>query len=123
MGEDQKIRTCAEAAHEMNRVWCRAHGDDTQVPWDQAPEWQKTSAINGVRGVIAGNTPRQSHESWLKEKEETGWKYGPEKNIELKEHPCMVPYEQLPPLQKAKDYLFVNTVRTTWDALNGIHKE
>jgi hypothetical protein len=123
MTEEQKVRICAEAAHEMNRVWCKTHGDTTQVTWDQAPVWQKASAINGVRGALNGNTPRQSHESWLKEKADAGWKFGPVKDADKKEHPCFVPYALLPPVQRAKDYLFVHTVKTTWEALNGIRAD
>lgn len=117
MTEEQKIIACAEAAHEMNRIYCGALGDYTQLPWGSAPEWQRTSATNGVRGVLNGNTPRQSHESWLKEKTDTGWKYGPKKDVEKKEHPCFVPYDELPPEQQKKDAIFVETVKTMAHAL------
>lgn len=53
-----------------------------------------------------------SHNSWLKEKEESGWKYGPVKDAEKKEHPCFVPYEELPDSQKSKDYLFRGIVHS-----------
>jgi hypothetical protein len=109
---DQEITACARAAHEVNRAYCLAIGDTSQVAWDDAPDWQKSSAINGVRGVYDGNGPEQSHESWLREKAATGWKFGPVKDAEKKEHPCFVPYAMLPPSQKAKDTLFVTTVRT-----------
>jgi RyR domain len=105
-----QTRACAQAAHEANRAYCRTLGDQSQPAWDDAPDWQQTSAINGVHGVINGNTPEQSHESWLKEKLETGWKYGPVKDPEKKEHPCFVPYAELPPEQKAKDGIFVGVV-------------
>lgn len=117
MTEQQKIDVCAAAAHEVNRVWCLAHDDASQPHWDDAPPWQRTSAINGVRGVLSGNTPQQSHESWLREKIDTGWKYGPVKDVEKKEHPCFMPYERLPPEQKAKDYLYVSTVKAVATAL------
>lgn len=32
------------------------------------------------------------------------------KNAETKEHPCFVPYEELPPEQQAKDHLFKEIV-------------
>lgn len=108
---DSEIVLAARAAHEVNLVYCAALGDNSQVPWAEAPEWQRISAIKGVQGVIAGNTPEQSHESWLREKRETGWKYGPVKDAEKKEHPCFVPYAELPPGQRYKDTLFVTTVR------------
>lgn len=35
-----------------------------------------------------------------------GWKYGPIKDADKKEHPCMVPFADLPAAQQAKDYIF-----------------
>ena len=32
-----------------------------------------------------------------------GWRYGPERNDAKKEHPCLVPYEQLPESEKEYD--------------------
>jgi hypothetical protein len=66
---------------------------------------------------MAGNGPEQSHACWLKEKEASGWVYGPVKNVEKKTHPCMVPYEDLPPSQKSKDLIFVSTVRAVLSSL------
>lgn len=111
------IEACAHAAHEANRAYCRALGDHSQPPWSEAPDWQATSARNGVRGALAGNTPEQSHESWLAEKVATGWVFGPVKDPEKKEHPCMVPYADLPPAQRAKDALYIAVVRATAAAL------
>lgn len=98
----------AIVCHQVNRAYCQALGDDSQPTWEDAPEWQKSSALNGVLFHIdnpdAG--PHHSHNSWLSEKQAAGWKFGPVKDPEKKEHPCFVPYEQLPTEQKAKDYLF-----------------
>jgi len=93
--EDFIIEVAARSAHEANRAWCLAHGDDSQLAWADAPSWQKESAKEGVRGVIRGNTPQQSHETWLEHKAKEGWKYGPTKDPERKEHPCFVPYDEL----------------------------
>ena len=102
----------AKKCHEINRAYCAALGDTSQLPWDQAPEWQRQSAINGVQFHIehpdAG--PDASHNSWLEEKRSAGWKFGPVKDADKKEHPCFVPYGKLPAEQKAKDYLFKQTV-------------
>lgn len=73
-------------------------------------------------GVLRGNTPEQSHESWFAEKVATGWKYGPVKDPEKREHPCMVSYAELPPVQRQKDHVFVGTVRT-WAAALGVSVE
>lgn len=122
IGIELKTELCARAAHEVNRVYCLALGDDSQVPWEDAPEWQQVSALKGVEGVLAGNTPEQSRMGWLLEKQETGWKYGPVKDPEKKEHPCFVPYAELPPEQQKKDTLFVCTVRQMAAAL-GIEEQ
>lgn len=104
----------ARVAHEINRAYCEALGDQSQPTWADAPQWQRDSAINGVRFHRANPNakPSHSHESWLIEKAAAGWKYGPVKDPERKEHPCCVPYEDLPPEQKAKDYLFRQVVHS-----------
>lgn len=35
------------------------------------------------------------HEVWSKTRISQGWSYGPERNDKLKQHPCLVPYEEL----------------------------
>ena len=109
------IEFMAEIAHEANRAYCEAIGDHSQVAWAEAPDWQKESARKGVIGVLHGNGPVQSHESWLKEKEAAGWVYGPVKNPAKKTHPCMLPHDQLPTEQRIKDVLFVNVVHVARD--------
>lgn len=118
---EETVKEIAQIAHEVNRAYCQSIGDDSQPAWTDAPSWQRESAINGVKFHIANPDvgPDHSHKSWMKEKEETGWKYGPVKDPEKKEHPCFVPYEQLPPEQKSKDYLFKGLV----SAVVAIHSQ
>lgn len=103
-----RVEDIARIAHEVNRAYCEAIGDDSQPTWDDAPEWQRASAIAGVEFHHANPEagPSASHESWLGEKERTGWRYGAVKDAEAKTHPCMVPFVMLPPEQRAKDYIF-----------------
>jgi hypothetical protein len=117
MNESVKIEACARASHEANRAYCLALGDTSQPAGDAAPDWQKSSALNGVAGALSGNTPEQSHEGWMAEKLAGGWKYGPVKDTDKKEHPCMVPYAELPPSQRAKDSIFLTVVRSVAHAL------
>lgn len=109
-----KKEDVAQVAHELNRAYCQAMGDNSQPEWKDAPDWQKSSAINGVQFHFDNPeaSPSHSHESWLKQKTEEGWKHGPVKDAEKKEHPCFVPYEELPAEQKAKDYIFRQTVHS-----------
>jgi hypothetical protein len=96
----------ARIAHEVNRAYCEFLGDTSQVPWDDAPDWQKQSAFDGVRAAQAGSTPEGLHEAWCRYKREDGWVYGPVKDAALKTHPCLVPYAELSNEQKFKDHLF-----------------
>ena len=102
----------ARICHESNRAYCEAIGDSTQKPWDLAEEWQKESAIKGVDFAVKNpNLPDSSqHDSWLADKEKDGWVYGPVKDPSKKQHPCMVPYDQLPIEQRRKDALFKGIV-------------
>ena len=106
------VLSIARVCHEANRAYCQSIGDNSQPEWDNAPDWQKQSAENGVRFHIENPNaaPSHSHEEWLKEKQAAGWKYGPVKDPDKKEHPCFVPYEELSEEQKKKDALFIAVV-------------
>jgi hypothetical protein len=107
------ILLAAQVAHEVNRAYCRGLGDFSQADWYNAPSWQRESAIAGVRFLLTNpnSPPSASHESWLRQKFEDGWVYGPVKDPDKKEHPCMVPFDDLPVSQQTKDILFTAAVR------------
>lgn len=97
----------ARVCHEVNKAYCEALGDNSQPTWEDAPAWQRESARMGVDLHLMGNFgPEASHISWMNQKLEDGWTYGPVKDPEAKQHPCMVPFGQLPREQQAKDYIF-----------------
>lgn len=109
-----QIIDIAEVCHETNKAYCSALGDTSQEPWNDAPNWQRESAIKGVRFIIDNPDakPSASHDSWLEEKRADGWQWGVVKDPDNKLHPCFVPYDELPADQKAKDYIFGAVVRT-----------
>ena len=43
------------------------------------------------------------HEVWAQSRMEQGWVYGEERNDTLRTHPCLIPYEELPEVEKAYD--------------------
>jgi ryanodine receptor 2 len=43
------------------------------------------------------------HDIWAAARLDEGWKYGPERSDERKEHPCLVPYSELPENEKEYD--------------------
>lgn len=112
-----KTEQIAKIAHEVNRAWCEYNRDDSQLPWEDAPDWQRVSAISGVNfhrdNPDAGDSA--SHDNWMKEKIEDGWIYNPSKIPERKLHPCIVPFEELPRDQQFKDKLFRTICRAAFD--------
>jgi hypothetical protein len=112
MEVELSIEEIARVAHEVNRAYCLSLGDASQAEWENAPEWQKKSAIAGVEFHLNNPTagPSGSHDSWLRMKVADGWTFGPIKDPNKKEHPCCVEYHELPREQKAKDYIFLAVV-------------
>lgn len=103
----------AKVCHEVNRAYCQALGDNSQPSWEDAPEWQRSSARIGVDLHTMGDFgPEVSHISWMKQKLEEGWVYGEVKDHEKKTHPCIVPFENLSIEQQAKDYIFRQIVHS-----------
>ena len=102
----------ARICHEANRAYCQLLGDNTQLPYDLAPEWQRESIVKGVEYKLNNpDTPVSAlHDAWMQEKLKAGWQYGPVKDAEKLLHPCLVPYDQLPIEQQQKDHLFAAIV-------------
>lgn len=53
--------------------------------------------------VLVEEMAKNVHEVWARSRIEQGWSYGSERNDVLKHHPCLIPYEQLPEVEKAYD--------------------
>lgn len=108
----------ARIAHEVNREWCAYNGDTSQPSWEDAPAWQRISAINGVTfhraNPEAGDSA--SHDIWMAEKLNAGWVYGEVKKPDAvpPTHPCIVPFDQLPRDQQFKDRLFRTIVHAAF---------
>lgn len=98
----------ARACHQANKAICEAFGDTSQPDWDDAPEWQRSSAIAGVRFCLDHPEAPASanHDSWAAQKIADGWRFGETKDPEAKTHPCLVAFDRLPPQQQVKDYVF-----------------
>ena len=110
--DKRAISIVAAVCHEANRAWCAENGDVSQLGWEQAPDWQRESAEAGVQYLAEhpGAGVSALHDNWMRDKLAAGWVYGPVKDAESKTHPCLVPFEELPPVQQAKDALFAAIV-------------
>lgn len=118
MNPNSVIENIAKICHQANKAYCETIGDKTQVDWEKAPDWQKKSAVTGVKLHLSGDHgPEASHESWMKEKLADGWRHGETKDVDKKEHPCIMPFDKLPPIQQNKDILFLSIVRAFKDKL------
>lgn len=108
------LNKTAQVAHEVNRAWCAANGDDSQPSWEDAPEWQRKSAIAGVQFHLDNPNANDSasHDSWMEQKIADGWIYGEVKNPDATPptHPCIVRFEDLPSVDQIKDSLFRSTI-------------
>lgn len=109
----------ARVVHEANRALQIEQADPSipvSIGWDALDQETRDSATQGVEGVLAGNTPEESHQGWMDFKLDHGWVKGPVKDELTKQHPLLVPYEELPESQQVKDHLFVAIVKTLADA-------
>jgi hypothetical protein len=103
----------ARVIHASNAELQRIQDDPVpSLPWDSESAELRAGVIANVRNARDGMTPRLLHEMWVRDKQEHGWKLGPEKDSEAKTHPCMVPYQELPDYQRDKNRLFVAIVRS-----------
>ena len=48
-------------------------------------------------------TLEENHNNWMRMKEKQGWVYGPKKDFLKKTHPDLVPFNDLPTIEKRKD--------------------
>ena len=46
---------------------------------------------------------RNVHEVWAATRLAQGWRYGPERNDARKEHPCLIPYDELSEEERTYD--------------------
>lgn len=112
MNQEKIARVC----HEVNKAYCEALGDTSQLTWEDAPEWQRSSARMGVDLHCMGNFgPEASHVSWMSNKVSEGWVYGEVKDAVAKTHPCIKPFSELPKEQQAKDFIFRAVVHALRD--------
>lgn len=101
---DEQIARIAHAAiRELQQIL-----GDKQIPppWDHVSEHDREMSIASARIGRHGASPEVLHEQWATKKQAAGWTPGETKDAEAKTHPLLVPFDQLPPGDRAKDYLF-----------------
>ena len=102
---NQLTEDAARLLHNWTRAYCMVIGDPPNDPWTTAPEQQKQSARDAINFVLQNPevSSEEMHQEWMRARKEAGWVHGPVKNEDLKTHPNLVPYDDLPPSQQTKD--------------------
>lgn len=77
MLSQQSLEIIARACHEANAAIC-IHNDEEFHHWNDAPEWQRDAAIDGVETILndPSITPEDLHKAWMDKKIDDGWTYG-----------------------------------------------
>lgn len=66
--------------------------------------------------TLMENLAKSNHDTWASHRFEEGWTYGPNRDDSKKENPCLVPYEDLPEIEKDYDR------NTSKETLKSIYK-
>lgn len=53
--------------------------------------------------MLVEQMSKNVHELWSETRIQHGWTYGEQRDDELKTHPCLIPYEELPESEKMYD--------------------
>ena len=107
------VDTIAELVHETLSVWARMRGMPDYPSWDEAPDWMRASTLESIQHTLENPDapPGAQHIQWMEQKQRDGWVWGKNKDSEAKTHPMLVPFEQLPDDERAKDALIIALVK------------
>lgn len=110
--EETALACAARAAHEANRTYAVALGEEPPPSWDDLPRDLRQSLLHGVLFVQQGATACQCHEEWMRHKLADGWRWAEEKSTANKTSPYLLAWPCLTEAQRRKDELFVTIVRS-----------
>lgn len=110
---------CARAAHAVNNEFCAKINEPLTPQWSELTDTDRAGRIRNTQHALAGGSPEDSHALWMESRLAEGWTLGPVKDFAKKTSPNLVPYHELPEMQRRKDALFQTTVRAMAFALRG----
>ncbi|MEM9378039.1 MAG: RyR domain-containing protein [Pseudomonadota bacterium] len=112
-----KIEKIARTVHEAIRGWRLANGQEGIPVWSEAPDWMVAATKESVQVVL--ENPKLSasaqHEQWMAAKLRDGWTLGAQKDLDQKTHPLLVPFDDLPEVERLKDILINSIVAALAD--------
>ena len=69
-----------------------------------------TVVPNNAQWRLIEQLAAHAHDVWAKKRMEDGWQHGPARNDQIKAHPSLVPYDELPDSEKDYDRVMVEQV-------------
>ena len=96
------LKVC-QSLHLLTSIFPRPDGTQP-LEWEELSLSEREFAVKAFTEIMEGDFqgPEDLHNLWMRIKVESGWTLG-EFNFENKTHPCIIPYEDLIPSEKAKD--------------------
>ncbi len=88
----------------------------------EATSAQLASQTNGLSFFLQSpnRAAEENHDNWMKLRLADGWKYGSVKDEGKKEHPDLVPYDELPEVEKMKDTMDLVARRIVIEVINQV---
>ena len=100
----QQIEQAAQILHNWNRAYCTTIGNPPDQPWEQISDHDRENRQKAIRFLLQHPqaSPEDVHHEWARDRTEQGWTLGAVRNEDLKTHPNLVPYGELPAAQRTK---------------------
>ncbi len=74
-----------------------------KTPWTPHPADLSEVRLTAQLEALVERLAQNIHDVWAQERLASGWRYGPRRDDEARETPCLVPYEALPEEEKFYD--------------------
>lgn len=75
------------------------------MPYDPRPIDTSHVSLPHAVAALAERLAENTHDHWAAQRFREGWRHGPTRDDVRKEHPCLIPYDQLPESEKEYDRL------------------
>ena len=99
MNRSLKIESNGQGAHQRTGVRpserCAARKDRPELPYEPSPLDTSGVALDEQILVLTELLAKHTHDVWAQQRLAEGWRHGPTRNDARKEHPNLVPYEEL----------------------------
>jgi hypothetical protein len=113
------VADIARIAYEATRQLALVF-NETRTAWDELSDDLRQLIIQRAREHLEHpeRTAQSTHEAWVDRRLLEGWHYAADLDLKEKRHPHLVPFNKLPPRERARQTLFVSTVASLVNLLD-----